>query len=118
MTCLREQVWKKARRKKVRQAGNLGCFSLGNTISGSKNLELKANPVKNVFKSGAGPQAMAEVSRVFLKQYKDEELAAAVKKFFNRFVTTQWCFYLMTICHHVVTVVFPSAKKTRWCFPS
>ena len=79
-------MWKKARKEKVGQAGDLGCFSLGSAISGSKNLDVKANPVKNIFKGGAGPQAMAEVSKVFLQQYKDDELASAVKKFFDRFV--------------------------------
>ena len=80
------QVWKVARKEKGKQPGDSGCFSLGSAISGCKNLDLKAAPVKNAFKNGPGPTAMAEVSKALLQQYKDEEVASAVKKFFDRSV--------------------------------
>ena len=85
-TSPREQVWKKARKEKGKQPGDSGCFSLGSAISGCRNLDLKAAPVKNAFKNGSGPTAMAEVSKAFLQQYKDEEVASAIKKVFDRFV--------------------------------
>ena len=79
-------MWKKARKEKGKQPGDSGCFSLGSAISGCRNLDLKAAPVKNAFKNGSGPTAMAEVSKAFLQQYKDEEVASAIKKVFDRFV--------------------------------
>ena len=63
-----------------------GCLSLGNAISGCRGLDVKTTAVKNALKSSSMPQMMAELSIAFLQQYKDEELQAACKKFFDRLV--------------------------------
>ncbi|KAL8613026.1 hypothetical protein ACOMHN_008795 [Nucella lapillus] len=79
-----KNVWKKARKDKAGIGTDMGCFSLGSAISGSKVLDLKASCVKNVFKSGVGPQTMGEVCKAFLMQYKDNDLTSPTKKFFDR----------------------------------
>jgi hypothetical protein len=80
-------VFKKAAGK-GKDAGERGCMSLGHAISASRTLDAKSNMVKNVLKNG-GPsmsQMMAELSRVFLQQFKDEDVMGACKKFFDRYV--------------------------------
>nr|KAG5695658.1 hypothetical protein BaRGS_029148 [Batillaria attramentaria] len=48
--------------------------------------QLEGNPLKNVFRNydARNPQALEEASRLFLEQIKDEDIASATKKFFDR----------------------------------
>lgn len=81
-----KHVWKKAGKGNAPSADQRGCLSLGNAISACRNLDVKATHVKNILKSGAAtmPLLMRDLSMAFLQQYKDEDLASAVKKFFDR----------------------------------
>ncbi|KAK7481813.1 hypothetical protein BaRGS_00026960, partial [Batillaria attramentaria] len=77
-----KNVWMKARTR-TRDSGFL---SLGTAISECRTADVTGNPLKNVFRNydARNPQALEEASRLFLEQIKDEDIASATKKFFDR----------------------------------
>ncbi|XP_025106722.1 uncharacterized protein LOC112571715 isoform X1 [Pomacea canaliculata] len=81
-----KNVWQKARKEKVSKPGESGFLSLGNAISGCRTLDLKAKQLQSIFKhySSRDPRVMAEACMYFLQTIKEEDLAYAIKKFFER----------------------------------
>lgn len=76
-------MWREARKK---EKGDSGYLSLGTAISGCRTVDVKANPVKGVLKNydQRNPQLMGEASKLFLQQIKDEDIASATRKYFER----------------------------------
>nr|KAG5695653.1 hypothetical protein BaRGS_029143 [Batillaria attramentaria] len=72
--------------RKARRDGESGYLSLGTAISGCRTADVKSNALKPVFRSydSRNPNAMAEASKLFLDQIKEEDIVSATKKFFER----------------------------------
>ncbi|KAK7481782.1 hypothetical protein BaRGS_00026929 [Batillaria attramentaria] len=72
--------------RKARRDGESGFLSLGTAISGCRTADVKSNALKPVFRSydSRNPNAMAEASKLFLDQIKEEDIVSATKKFFER----------------------------------